>query len=326
MSLNHSPSSNVGISALKQYSDSQEVLEAVRSALQYLGPVESLIPRNGDIIVKPNFVAAAPAEHAATTHPAVIAAVARIVIEAGARRVRIADTPAFGSAKRAARLLNLPQHLGALDVDVEICDMLLPRAVRGDLENGRFPKLFVAQDILDCDLVLNLPKIKAHAQMVFTGAVKNLFGCIPGRRKALMHCQVGNSRAVFGRMLVDVASVVQPAIHIADGVVAMEGQGPRKGHPRPWGWILASWNPFALDYVASRSLGYEPEEVPTLAAAADMGVFDADADQVELLGADWEDLRLEAWRKACLIPVTFNPLRLMRGDVRHQLLMRAERD
>ncbi len=61
-----------------------------------------------------------------------------------------------------------------------------------------------------------------------------------------MHCQVGNSRAVFGRMLVDVARVVQPALHIADGVIAMEGQGPRKGDPRPWGWILASNNPFAL--------------------------------------------------------------------------------
>ncbi|MDI9383601.1 MAG: DUF362 domain-containing protein [Verrucomicrobiota bacterium] len=323
MSWNNRPIGYVGISKLTGYDDPDMVFGAIRDAVRHVGPLASLIPPNADIIVKPNFVAAAPAAAAATTHPAVIAAAVRLAVEAGARRVRIADTPAFGSAKRAARVLNLAAYLG--DLDVEVCDMTTPRVVRGGLNNGCFTKLHMAQDVLDCDFVLNLPKIKAHGQMVFTGAVKNLFGCVPGRRKALMHCQVGNSRAVFGRMLVDVARVVQPALHIADGVIAMEGQGPRKGDPRPWGWILASNNPFALDHIAASALGYELDEVPTLTAAKELGVFDSELDEVRVLGATPAELQLDGWRKAQPIPVTFNPFRLARGYLRHQWLMRRER-
>ncbi len=178
MSWNNRPIGYVGISKLTGYDDPDMVFGAIRDAVRHAGPLASLIPPNADIIVKPNFVAAAPAAAAATTHPAVIGGP-----RSGwrSRRVRAGcglRTRRHSARPSVARVLNLAVYLG--DLDVEVCDMTTPRVVRGGLNNGCFTKLHMAQDVLDCDFVINLPKIKAaRADGLHTGAVKNLFGCVP---------------------------------------------------------------------------------------------------------------------------------------------------
>jgi NAD-dependent dihydropyrimidine dehydrogenase PreA subunit len=137
----------------------------------------------------------------------------------------------------------------------------------------------VAQGVLDADGVINLPKFKTHGLMRLTGAVKNLFGCLPGVQKAGFHARL-QDEVRFGQMLVDLAELISPRLHIMDGVVGMEGNGPRNGLPRKLGMLLFSTNPHALDHVAAWIMNLEPGLVPTLDAARRWGLYEPEAIQI----------------------------------------------
>ncbi|MFW5857897.1 MAG: DUF362 domain-containing protein, partial [Planctomycetota bacterium] len=124
-----------------------------------------------------------------------------------------------------------------------------------------------AREVLEADCVINLPKFKPHVLTRLTLAVKNCFGCIVGPRKFQWHYRAGHDHALFAKMLVDVCRRAAPALHLVDGVVGMEGQGPTSGSPRPLGWIFAGTDPFAVDAVGARLAGLAPAALPTLAAA-----------------------------------------------------------
>ncbi|MBI5155102.1 DUF362 domain-containing protein [Candidatus Poribacteria bacterium] len=278
------------------------------------------MPPGARVLLKPNFVRAMAPESGGVTHPAFIAAVAELVREAGAGEILVGDSPAFGSAAGAAARIGLRELL--VPSGARIIEFQAVRRVHEGLQGGVFRALSLSGEALDADVLINLPKAKAHCQMVLTGAVKNLFGCIPGRRKALMHCLVKNDRYLFGRMLVDNARSLGAELHLLDGVVAMEGQGPANGTPRPWGWILAAADPFALDRVMAAALGYQLDEVPVLCAARDMAAGCTDLDRIALHGATLEELQPAQWRRAELLPISFNPFRLAVGYVKHKLQWR----
>jgi ferredoxin len=124
---------------------------------------------------------------------------------------------------------------------------------------------------------------------MFTGAVKNLFGCIPGLEKAQYHLKVPD-RDAFGSMLVDLMLACKPKLAIMDAVVGMEGEGPAGGTPRQVGAILASADSVALDVIAASMAGLTPGEVYTNKAAAKRGLGPASAAEVEVIGVDWSQL------------------------------------
>jgi ferredoxin len=125
--------------------------------------------------------------------------------------------------------------------------------------------------------------------MMFTGAVKNLFGMIPGLEKAQFHLKVPD-RDDFAEMLVDLLLACHPALCIMDGVVAMEGDGPSGGTPKQVGALIASADAVALDVVASAIAGFDPMDVYTNKAAAGRGLGPLSADDVEIVGEPWRDL------------------------------------
>jgi ferredoxin len=121
-------------------------------------------------------------------------------------------------------------------------------------------------ELAECDLVVNLPKLKTHRLMKYTGAIKNLFGLIPGLGKSGFHLRFPDS-ADFGTMLVDLAAAVPDCFTFMDGIVAMEGEGPGDGDPYELGVVLASAEPAALDWIAASCVGYDPRRLPYLVDA-----------------------------------------------------------
>ena len=143
---------------------------------------------------------------------------------------------------------------------------------------------FIARPVLEADLVINLPKLKTHILTLFTGAVKNLFGAIPGSRKREVHCRAPGVQD-FSQALVDVLELVPPALTLMDGVLGQEGDGPgTSGTPRHYGCLAASVDPVALDAVITRALGYRPGEVLHLAQAEARGLGISDLDAVRVVG------------------------------------------
>lgn len=119
---------------------------------------------------------------------------------------------------------------------------------------------YLPKIIKQADLIVNVPKLKTHTLTKMTGAIKNLYGCIPGGLKQLYHKKAKGDEK-FSELLVDIYQNIKPALNIMDAVVAMEGEGPSSGKPRKVGLILASKNAVALDIVASRLIGFNPGEI-----------------------------------------------------------------
>jgi len=283
------------------------VRQAVTAALAPLGGIGRFVHPGMRVLLKPNLLAAADLERAITTHPAVVQAVAELVQEAGGM-VLIGDSPGGPvehnpSVLRRSGMAGVAERTGARLVPF---DGVAWKRLDGD-------SYFIARPVLEADLVINLPKLKTHVLTLYTGAVKNLFGAIPGTRKREVHCRAPGVQD-FSRALVDVLELVRPGLTLMDGVLGQEGDGPGTGGtPRRYGCLAASADPVALDAVIARALGYRPGEVLHLAQAGVRRLGTSDLDAVQVAGdrqaldfgtvslpqARWY-LRLPAWVSAPL--------------------------
>ncbi len=118
----------------------------------------------------------------------------------------------------------------------------------------------LAKTLKDVDLIINVPKLKTHQLTRYTGAIKNLYGCIPGGMKQKLHKKAENEKK-FSKLLVDIYQNIKPEVNIIDGVIGMEGVGPTSGKPKKAGYILASKSAISLDVVSSKLMGYKPKDI-----------------------------------------------------------------
>ena len=182
-----------------------------------------------------------------------------------------APTHATASAKRVAAVCGIGEAARRLKVEIIEFNRPAPGFRRTPERTGTVVSPRNDQAVLEADVVINVPKLKAHQQMLVTCGVKNLFGCIPGLRKAEYHRLAPNPRDL-GHMLTDIHQAVKVGLHIMDGVIAMQGEGPTAGEVYPAGKILMSRDPLALDTVATAMLGMEIEDIPILLSARERGL------------------------------------------------------
>lgn len=262
------------------------VTDALNAALSPLGGMAAFVVPGQRVLLKVNLLSRALPERAVTTHPEVVRALIRSVRTAGGIPV-VGDSP--GGPNTLAQVRRVWGDTGIAAVcEEESAELVLldDRCVRVAAPGGRLYSSFtIGAEVAEADVVITVPKFKTHGLMMFTGAVKNLFGCIPGLQKAQYHLTVPD-RHDFGEMLVDLALACRPALSVMDAVVGMEGEGPAGGDPRHIGALLASADPFSLDVVASAMAGLDPLEVYSNRAAADRGLGPAAVEQVTVIG-DW---------------------------------------
>ena len=275
--------------------DVERVEAAVRRAVDLLGGLGQYVRPGQRVLVKPNLLRPSPPEAAATTHPAVVRAVVRLVQEAGATPV-IADAP--GGGLTTALLKRVYRRTGMIDVAEETgADLSYDlRGVQVPNPNGALLKLIdVMAAVTEADAVINLPKLKTHNLTRLTGAVKNLFGVVPGVLKAAYHARLPKALD-FSSGLVDIMLCVRPVLSIMDGIVAMDGNGPSGGDPFPGKVLLASADPVAEDVVAMSLAGWEPLSSPPLQVAAERGLTSGRLDGIELRGDPLEALLFAGFR------------------------------
>jgi uncharacterized protein (DUF362 family)/Pyruvate/2-oxoacid:ferredoxin oxidoreductase delta subunit len=244
------------------------------------------------VLFKPNILRGAEPDKAVSTHPAVLRAAIRYAKSRGAARVLVGDSPAFQvgvAAFRKSGLLEAAAEEGAEWVDFS-------DAVLVDNPEGMLVKSFtVARAAVEADILVSLCKLKNHTLMYYTGAMKNLFGCIPGLQKPQFHMRFPE-RVRFGQMLTDLNLALKCEFSLMDAVVGMEGPGPSSGQPRGIGAILASRDPLALDCAACRIVGLDPSQVPNLEDALGRKAWIASESDIEVLGAGADEIRVEGWK------------------------------
>jgi len=263
--------------------DRVEVQEAVDRGLGLLGGAKAFVQPGERILLKPNLLIGLAPERAGTTNPSVFQAVATAFQAAGAE-ISYGDSPGFGKPQTAAQragLLEVARELG-----IELADFTHGEAVF--FSEGRQNKQFtIARGALCADGIVSLPKLKSHGLTRMTGAIKNQFGCIPGALKAEFHARLPRVD-LLSQMLVDLNRFLKPRLFIMDGIVAMEGNGPRNGTPCPMNVLLFSRDPVALDATVCRLIELDPKLVLPIQYGIEFGL--GAHENIEYLGDPIESL------------------------------------
>jgi len=263
----------------------QEVEQAISQVVAALGGMKKYIKQGDRVLIKPNLLSGKPPEAAVTTHPAVVKAVLKQVIDAGGEPF-IGDSPGIGSARTVAGKAGIKEIADALGVQIIEFKQSIPVSTKGSLQ-----RIEIAKEVLDADIIINLPKLKTHGQMLMSLGVKNIFGCVVGRRKPEWHFIAGKNYDLFAEMLVQLYAVVKPSLTILDGVIGMEGNGPGNGTPRKIGIIMAGTDCVAMDRVVCEIVGIPGDRLFTTNAASRLGIGEWRLDHIEVIGVDIAEVK-----------------------------------
>lgn len=245
---------------------------------------EKTIIKPGDkTVIKPNLIMRRRPEDASTTHPNFVGAIIRAVKRRGGIPI-IAESP--GGIYTKAYLSSVYSGTGiAGTAKQEGAELNFDTGhVSVGTDGGRKVKAFeIINPVVQADVVISAAKLKTHEQMSYSGAAKNLFGCVPGLMKPEFHYRFPD-KADFASMLVDLCQTIKPSISFIDGIVGMEGNGPTGGAPKKAGLVFASTNPFAADMAAVSAIGFDTDTVPLLAEAVKRGLCPKDLSGLEISG------------------------------------------
>ncbi|MBI5787934.1 MAG: DUF362 domain-containing protein [Candidatus Schekmanbacteria bacterium] len=290
----------VSISACPDYQQ-DNVDQSVKQIFDHFGGIRKFVSPGQRVLLKPNMICPDPPEKLSTTHPAVVAAVTKLVREAGGIPF-IGDIPVIGSARRVAKasgILAACQHLGAEIVE------LGTYCPSNNHQDPHYGQLGSARQVFQADVIINLPKLKAHEQILLTLGVKNMFGGVSLPRRVWRHIQAGDGALEFSRMVLSTYLMVPPAFTLIDGIIAMETKGPRGGTAKPLGILAGGCNAVAVDRVIVEALSLPWRELPVLAIAQEMGVSGWDFEQIELCGTPLEQVQVSDFKFPRLVPVQF---------------------
>ena len=257
----------------------QKVKTVIKQSIDSLGGLT--ITPNETILIKPNLLTRKKPEDAATTHPVVVHAVAEILIEQGAKVV-IGDSPGgpfspmyVNSVYKATGMTEVAEKTGAmLNENFEGFDCQNPK---GKL----LKKIRMVSMVEKIDKIICIAKLKTHGMMTYTGAVKNMFGLIPGVAKAEFHLNMPDYED-FSDALIDICLAKEPILSIIDGIVGMEGNGPGSGTPVNSNVIFMSKSPYHLDMAACNFIGLSIQDVPMLRKIEERGL--ARLEEIKYIG------------------------------------------
>lgn len=217
------------------------------------------------VLLKPNLVEDLP--EPVNTNPALIGAAARCFLRLGARRVVIGEGPGH---QRDTELVVSSTGLRPVlrEMRIEFVDLNRAelRKVKLRARYSGLSELWLPCEVLAADFVVSMPKIKTHHWAGVTLSLKNMFGVVPGMKygwpKNLLHW------AGIHESILDICSTVPIHFVIADGITAMEGNGPLQGDPRALHKIVLADDPVAADATCARLMGIAPERVTHIAEAS----------------------------------------------------------
>jgi uncharacterized protein (DUF362 family) len=307
-------SPKVILSRCTDYTPSK-IAEAIQKQFELLGGLQKFVTPGDTVLLKPNFIAPRSRRHAAQTHPAVIIETARLLIDFGAKPF-VADSPAWSNVFACVKVLKLEEPLKKLAVPVK--QLAKPKWCKIGARNTR---IGISSIALDADVIINLPKFKAHQQLLATFAVKNMFGCVSGKQKALWHFIKGSNPDDFCELLIDIYKFLKPALTIIDGVMAMDGPGPIRGRTRPLGWLIGGTEPIACETICAKLININPQEIPIIRTANQIGFGCSDPAKIEIAGDDFPQSICTDFELPKLVPISFSLLHVCKSICKQIILV-----
>jgi uncharacterized protein (DUF362 family) len=304
----------VALTRCSDYSRPQ-IAEAIARQFELLGGLEKFVTPGDTVLLKPNFIAPKPRSCATVTDPAVIIETAGLLKDFGAKPF-VADSPAWSNTFACARVLDLQEPLKKLSVPIK--QLNKPKKCRIEALNT---SVSISSIALDADVIINLPKFKSHQQIVATFAVKNMFGCVSGKQKAFWHFLRGGTARDFCEFLIEIFKFLNPALTIIDGIVAMDSQGPISGRARDLGWLIGSTEPIAAETICCKLINFEPQDIPIITTAEQMGFGCSDTEKIKILGDDYSENICTDFITARPSPIRFTLLHVCKSICKQIFLL-----
>ena len=243
-------------------SDTQnnEISEIIKNVFEIFGVRDKV--KDKKVLVKPNLLGAFPPERGVTTDPRVISAIVQELKKCGSKEIIVGDN----SGSIHFDPLKIAKITGTLDASDGCYSNIAREVAEVKVESKFIEKLFISKIVIEADYVINVPKFKTHSLTTITGAIKNMFGIIPGGKKAKLHT-FGRTIKGFAELLVDIYQVRIPDLNIMDAIIGMEGVGPTNGKIRVINKILSSDDGISLDSVMAAIMGLKPASIELLQVA-----------------------------------------------------------
>jgi len=260
----------------------------VEEALEHLGGVSSLFEPGAVVVVKPNGGHVYPPESAVDTSPEVVAATIKAMRKGKPKEIILAEASAIGcdtmECLEASGIKKAAEEAGVdriIDIksETDLVEIPIPDA-RSDIKEVKLPRF-----LTEADFIVNLPIFKSHVSMVFSCALKNIKGVVQDIVHAVMHF------TDLAAAMMDLWSVIDVDLTIADLIRPMEGFGPHCGTPIDFGCVVASDDPVALDATACRMVGLDIDKVDYFEAAIERGMGNVDESRIEIRGNTLEEVR-----------------------------------
>ncbi len=287
--------SHVAITRCTSY-DEKETVTAISTLITQLGGLGKYIQPGQHILVKPNLLMAVPPEKACTTHPSVMIALIRHLLDFGVR-VSFGDLPGGFYAGTTARVHKATQMTEVAEATGATLVTLEQGGFREvSVSGAQFMHTIHVPKFLDeIDAIINFCKVKTHMQARYTGALKNMFGIVTMQNR--MEAHKHSKYLDFATTLVDIFSYMPPALNFADAIVGMEGVGPSQGTPVSLNYLAASPDALALDTICCSTMGFDPSEIGTIVTARNRNLGATSLNSIHLTGGT-----IEQFKKKCKRP------------------------
>jgi len=248
----------------------------VRRSIEALGGMGVFVPQGAWVIIKPNIcVAYNTYEYASTTNPWVVGALVKLALEAGAGKVQVMDNPFGGTPDQAYVRSGIKEQVEA--AGGEMVTMAAFKYVDMDIPQGLdINKWGVYDDILNADVLIDVPIAKHHGLARLTLGMKNLMGTVSDR---------GGLHANLGQRLADITSRLRPALTVVDAVRILTANGPTGGSlddVQQLNTVIASADIVSADAYAATLFGKQPDDISYIAKAAAMGLGRSDLDNLTI--------------------------------------------
>jgi uncharacterized protein (DUF362 family) len=253
-----------------------EPADLTRRAVNAIGGISRFVPKGANVVIKPNIcVAYRTYEYAATTNPWVMGELVRMAFEAGAASVKVMDYPFGGIASNAYTVSGIQEQVEAAGGQMVVMksfgyqDVSMPNSVF-------LTQAQIYGDILNADVLINVPIAKNHGEALLTLSMKNLMGVVLDR--SIFHQDFANA-------LPDLSFRVKSHLVVVDAVRILTGNGPQGGDlgdVQKLDTVVATTDVVAADAYASTLFGYKPDYLKYVRVAAQRGLGTADLNSISI--------------------------------------------
>jgi uncharacterized protein (DUF362 family)/Pyruvate/2-oxoacid:ferredoxin oxidoreductase delta subunit len=271
--------------------ENDKIKDAVNKALELIDADSLFEKEHMRIMIKPNILMDKEPERAVTTHPEVVRGVIRWIKKFGQHNIVVAEssgTSSPGATQKAFEGSGIKKV--CIEENVDWTPFEKTERKKYEVENPLILEEFVSSPLLkEADLIINIPKIKTHWQVLLTCCIKNMFGTLILGNKAKTHARFSTLDA-FSAALADIYSISNPQLTIIDGYLCQEGKGPSQGDIVKMNLIMAGYDGVALDAAVCKIIGLEPKEVRYIEKAEQKNLGTSDLSKIEILGETIEQV------------------------------------